>query len=170
MKNNILILGDTHISRFKDLPKKLVELIHNANWVIHTGDYTSRSVVESFIQAKKENFIGVYGNADPLNVREILPPKTILTISGIQIGIIHPYFGGSETLLMRKIRKEFRGFNVNIVIFGHTHDPMIQYHNQVLFINPGKGYLDKNSTNPSASVVIITIDKEIFAKIKNINF
>lgn len=170
MKNKILVLGDTHVSSYKDLPKEILQLIHEANWVIHTGDYTSRDVVQGFINTKYDHFKGVYGNADPLNVRKILPAKIIVTISEIQIGITHPYFGGSEKLLRRKIVKEFSGFELDVIICGHSHDPMIQYYNQILFINPGKGYIDKISVNPSASVVIITIEKEIAAEIKEVKY
>jgi len=69
LKTNILIIGDTHISSFKDLPKKILQYIKDSNWVIHVGDYTSKDVVEGFNQLKANYFKGVYGNSDPLVIR-----------------------------------------------------------------------------------------------------
>ena len=65
MKTKILIIGDTHISSFKDLPKKILQLVKDSDWVIHVGDYTSKNIVEGFIQIKRNYFKGVYGNSDP---------------------------------------------------------------------------------------------------------
>ena len=169
MKTKILIIGDTHISSFKDLPKKILQYIKESNWVIHVGDYTSKNIVEGFKQLKTNYFKGVYGNSDPLVIRKLLPPKIVIEISGVRIGIIHPKSGGPETFLKKRILKEFRDNNVDIITYGHTHEAKIQRVNKTLIINPGRGYVDEFSYNPSASIAIITLGKEIKAEIKEIN-
>ncbi len=169
MKTKILIVGDTHISSFKDLPKKILQYIKDSDWIIHVGDYTSKSIVEGFNQLKTNYFRGVYGNSDPLVIRKLLPPKIVIEISGIRIGIIHPESGGSETFLKKRILKEFRDQNVNVIAYGHTHDAKIQWVDKTLLVNPGRGYVDEFSYNHSASIAILTIDKEIKAEIKEIN-
>ena len=52
----ILILGDTHLQKFEDLPKNLNNEIQKADWVIHTGDYTSIEVLNGFIKKKSRIF------------------------------------------------------------------------------------------------------------------
>ena len=66
MKTKILIVGDTHISSFKDLPKKILQYIKESDWIIHVGDYTSKNIVDGFNQLKTNYFKGVCGNSDPL--------------------------------------------------------------------------------------------------------
>jgi hypothetical protein len=169
LKTKILIVGDTHISSFEDLPAKILQYVKESNWVIHVGDYTSKNIVEGFNQLKTNYFKGVYGNSDPLVIRKLLPPKIVIEISGIRIGIIHPESGGSETFLKKRILKEFGDQNVNVIAYGHTHDARIQWVDKTLLVNPGRGYVDEFSYNHSASIAILTIDKEIKAEIKEIN-
>ena len=168
MKTKILIIGDTHISSIKDLPKKILQYIKESNWIIHVGDYTSKNIVEGFNQLKANYFKGVYGNSDPLVIRKLLPPKIVIEISGIRIGIIHPESGGPETFLKKRIMKEFRDHNVDVIAYGHTHEAKIQRVDKTLLVNPGRGYIDEFSFNSSASIAIITIDNEIKAEIKEI--
>jgi len=165
-----LVIGDTHISAIQDLPKKIFQYIKESNWVIHVGDYISPYVVEGFKQLKHDCFKGVYGNSDPLVIRKLLPPKIVIEISGKKIGITHPVSGGSETFLKKKIIKEFRDHYIDVIVYGHTHEAKIEWADKTLLVNPGRGYIDEFSYNPSASIAIITIDKEIKAKIKEIKY
>jgi putative phosphoesterase len=170
MKTKILIIGDTHISSFRDLPKKILQYVNESNWVIHVGDYTSENIVEGFIQLKANYFKGVYGNSDPLAIRKLLEPKTMIEISGVRIGIIHPEFGGPESFIERRIIKEFRDRTIDVIAYGHTHEAEIRWLDKTLLVNPGRGYIDEFSYNPTASIAIITIDNEIKAEIKDINY
>jgi len=49
MADKIVIIGDTHVSDFKDLPERMLQLILEADWVIHVGDYTSVDVLSGLI-------------------------------------------------------------------------------------------------------------------------
>ena len=93
----------------------------------------------------------------------------MIEISGIRLGIIHPESGGPETFLKKRIIKEFRDHNVDVIAYGHTHEAEIQRVGKTLLVNPGRGYIDEFSHSPSASIAFITSDKEIKAEIKDIN-
>ncbi|MHA1671635.1 MAG: YfcE family phosphodiesterase [Promethearchaeota archaeon] len=169
MRTKILIVGDTHISSFKDLPNETLQYIKDSDWVIHVGDFTSPSIVEGFKQLKHDCFKGVYGNSDPLVIRKLLPSKDIIDIMSKRIAITHPGFGGSGIFLKKRIIKEFRELDVDIIAYGHTHEAKIERVDNTLLVNPGRGYIDEFSYNRSASIALITIDKEIKAEIKKIN-
>ena len=169
MKTKILIIGDTHISSFTDLPNKILQSIKESDWIIHVGDYTSKNIVKGFNKLKGNYFKGVYGNSDPLVIRKLLPPKIVTEISGVRIGIIHPKSGGSEDLLEKRVMKEFKAKNVDIIVYGHSHEEKIQWVDKTLLVNPGRGYIDEFSYSPSATIAIITLGKEIKAEIKEIN-
>jgi len=168
LKTKILIIGDTHISSFEDLPAKILQYVKESNWVIHVGDYTSKNIVEGFNQLKTNYFKGVYGNSDPLAIRKLLPPKTVAEVSGVRIGIIHPESGGPEDLLEKRVMKEFKAKNVDIIVYGHSHEEKIQCVENTLLVNPGRGYIDEFSYDQSATIAIITLGKEVEAKIKRI--
>lgn len=73
-----------------------------------------------------------------------------------------------ETFLKKKVIKEFRDQNIDVITCGHSHEAEIKWNDQILIVNPGRGYIDKFSYNPSASIVMITIDDLIKAEIKEI--
>ena len=166
MADRILVLGDTHISNFKDLPEKMIQLIQDADWVIHVGDYTSIDVLLGFIKMKGPHFRGVYGNADTMKIRERVLAKDIIEISEKRIGITHPAAGGTYENTKKKVIKEFKNCEVDAIVYGHTHDPLIEDFHGILLVNPGKGYLEENFFGPPTSVAILTIEKKISGKIE----
>ena len=142
MSVKILIIGDTHLNSFENLPKEMVQAIKEVDWIIHVGDYTSIDIVEGLIRCKGDKFKGVFGNADPLSIRKVLPDKVILDIKGKKIGITHPSCGGPETFIKARVKREFKENDDDAIIIEHTHEPERVEVNKILLITPGKGYLD----------------------------
>ena len=83
----MVVIGDTHISNFKELPKEMMSVILTADWVIHVGDYTSKNVLDGLARIEGPHFVGVYGNADPLSIRNQVLEKEIIEVNGKKIGI-----------------------------------------------------------------------------------
>ena len=160
MTVKITILGDTHIKSFEELPKDILGEIEQSEWVIHVGDYTSIQVISGLIKLKGARFRGVYGNADPMQVRDRLESRDILTIKGKKIGITHPASGGPEENLETKVFTDFEKEDLDVLIYGHTHESKIIRKNNLLLINPGKGYLETNFFGPPTTVVILMIDDD----------
>ena len=165
MSVEIVVLGDTHALTFKELPKEMLKAIRRADYVIHVGDYTSKNVLDGLIRLKGQQFKGVYGNTDPQAIRNIVPSKQIFEIKGKRIGITHPAVGGLEKYTLKRAMANFKNKNVDVIIYGHTHEPVIKNQGNLLLVNPGKGYLEDSQL---ASFGIITIDKEIKSKIQKI--
>ncbi|MHA2038262.1 MAG: metallophosphoesterase family protein [Promethearchaeota archaeon] len=165
----ITILGDTHLNSFEELPKEILNEIKKSDWVIHVGDYTSGQVLSSLIKLKGDRFKGVYGNADPLEVRNKLKSKEIIDISGKKIGITHPASGGPEDGLEAKVIAGFEEEDLDVLIYGHTHESKIIRKNNFLLINPGKGYVETNFFGPPTTYITLTIkDDKIQGMIKEI--
>lgn len=164
----IVILGDTHLTYFKNFPKQMLLEIEEADWVIHVGDYTNINVLDGLIDLKGEKFKGVYGNADPSYIREKIPSKEIFQIFDKRIGITHPAHGGSSANTEKIVLNEFKHENVDVIIFGHTHEPKIQYKENMLLINPGKGYLEREYFGSSTTIVILIINGGIHGEIRQI--
>ena len=99
---------------------------------MHLGDLVSLEALERLRSLC--HFEAVRGNCDMPDVRRGLPPKKVIEIEGLKIGLIHGHGGPSDTI--RAVRAEFAG-KVDIALFGHTHLPYHHRENGTLYFNPG---------------------------------
>jgi len=161
----IAILSDTHAKKHNDKLFKLIDnLAEEADMIIHAGDYVSPSVVSKLREQK--NFVGVWGNNDKRYIRDLLKDKVILSIEGYRIGIYHGH-GNSKNTLTTAYDK-FIDDKVDIIIFGHTHQPIVLTKDKVLMINPGSPTYKRRE--PWYSYVILVIqNKKIDVQIKFFN-
>lgn len=160
MPVKVVIIGDTHVSSFEQLPLETRQAFNDADWLVHVGDYTSISVLKGLVALKGQKFIGVYGNADPLDVRSEVPSKRLVTIQGKKIGITHPVSGRDYDTTEKKALAEFFSEPIDVLVFGHTHDPKIELLDKILVVNPGKGYLEQTYFGPPTTLIVLTIDKK----------
>jgi len=149
---------------FNKLPNEMLKYIQDADWVIHVGDYVSKNVLKGLIKLKGEKFIGVYGNTDPLIIRKEIPAKRIIEIEDKKLAITHPASGGSIKMAERRVLAEFRNDPIDILIYGHTHEPKFEKNSDLVLVNPGKGYFEK-SYGPSTTLAVLRIDQEISGEI-----
>ena len=160
MTVKITILGDTHINSFEELPKEILKEIIESDWTIHVGDYTSTKIVSGLINLKGERFRGVYGNADPIDVRKMTKSIEILKILGKKIGIVHPAIGGPDENLENKVLNEFANKEIDIITYGHSHESKIITKENILLVNPGKGYIETSYFGPPTTIAILIVDDE----------
>lgn len=130
----IVILSDTHIpARAKQLPKILLGACENADLVIHAGDWQTLDVF--FELSAYAETIGVAGNVDPWEIIDRFGKKKVLTVENLKIGIIHGD-GTSKTTEQRAL-EAFSGEGVDLIIFGHSHIPLMKEIDGVTLFNPG---------------------------------
>jgi len=118
--------------------------------VLHAGDYVSPFTAPRFGNLKARMF-GVWGNNDgdknqlaklySLNGAEIRGLFAELSLGGLTIALLH---GHEEELLRSLIRS--RGYDV--VVCGHTHQPVVEREGETLLLNSGEvcAYLTQKST------------------------
>jgi putative phosphoesterase len=152
----IVAISDTHAKNLDALPKALLTEISDADIVVHCGDYTSITVLKGLRDLAKR-FVGVYGNVDTIDIRQEVPKKTVFDIDGKKIGVIHPHWGGAPFGIEEAIAKEFH--NVDLILFGHTHDAWTDTINGVTFLNPGQAY---SAFMEKATAGIITVGYQGF--------
>jgi putative phosphoesterase len=133
----ILVVADTHVSTFEQLPGRLQELVREADYVVHCGDFTELQVVQS-LKNQVKRFIGVYGNTDSPEVKSYLPYEAFFEVAGKKIAVTHPFFGGPPWGLEDELAGKYP--EADILLFGHTHDPLVLQKNKTLLLNPGQGY------------------------------
>jgi len=138
------VLSDTHIPRTAEwLPKKVCEDLKNVDLILHAGDLAEIHVLERLNELAPTK--AVCGNMDDMVVQRALPFKDIIEAGRFKIGLIHGY--GPSVGLINRIGKEFD--NVDAIVFGHSHSPVNETKNGILFFNPGsptdKIYARRNS-------------------------
>ncbi|OZV12101.1 YfcE family phosphodiesterase [Tissierella sp. P1] len=128
------IISDTHIT--KNIPSFIDFLdtyFKEVDIIVHSGDYISIEVIEAL--QKYKNFIGVWGNVDEPEVKNLIKEKEVVTIEGYRIGIFHGHGTISNTL--DRAYEKFREDDVDIIIFGHSHQPLVKTKKGILMLNPG---------------------------------
>ncbi|WP_301109548.1 metallophosphoesterase family protein [Sporosarcina sp.] len=155
----IVITGDTHIpGRGKVLPPRLVQECETADLILHTGDWKSFEVYEMLSEFAEVR--GVTGNVDDDEMKKKFPLQQVIEAEGVRIGIVHGH--GEKKTTEKRAVEAFKGVPLDVLVFGHSHIPMLRYINQTLVINPGSP-TDKRKL-PYYSFAILHVDEEIRAE------
>jgi len=156
------IISDTHITSDYDKEKvnslinRLKQVFNDVDKIIHAGD-----VCEEFFLDKLKKIAPtkcVKGNLDKINNLENF---TKFSVGRYNIGVIH--------LLPENVKEFAKIQDLQILIFGHTHQPLIKGTDfNLLLLNPGSPTQPKapierpGFMKPMArpSVITLNIDKD----------
>lgn len=156
----IIVTGDTHIpGRGHALPARLMKECETADLILHTGDWKSAEVVQMFSGYAEVK--GVYGNVDGEDIKELFPSQQIIEAGKAKIGLVHGH--GEKKTTEKRAMEAFEGVPLDVVVFGHSHIPMLRYMNKTLLLNPGSP-TDKRKL-PHYSFAVLHIEEEIRAEL-----
>ncbi len=146
----VLIVSDTH--RDNDNYFKLIEKLKDIDMVVHCGDAEGSEYAISEAAGCETHI--VMGNNDFFSD---LPREIETEIGGYRVLITHGHTYcvsmGSERIKEEAI---LRGFD--IVMFGHTHKPLVEIDDDVIALNPGSlSYPRQDGRKPS--YMIMEIDR-----------
>jgi len=129
---HVAVISDTHIpERAPILPPPLVRHLVHADLILHCGDFTSAKVYDDLRLIAETR--AVYGNCDSYELSSRLPEKEIVEVNGKVIGMVHG--SGPPRGLLDRVKREFN--DCDVVLFGHSHIPLIERDGGVLYANPG---------------------------------
>jgi len=149
----VLVISDTHVRAFQELPDRIRQAVRETEWVVHCGDFTSMGVLDE-LRRLASHFVGVFGNADPSNIRHQLSHQAMFELEGRKIVVIHPPWGGHPDGLEKELALRFP--DADAILFGHTHEPCNLKLNDTLLLNPGQAYA---SFMVPASMAILTVSR-----------
>lgn len=144
----VLIISDTH-RKHKNL-ETVLERERPIDLLIHLGDAEgAEDDIQALVGCPMEI---IAGNSDFFSS---LPLEKELTIGGYRVLITHGHYyyvsAGIED-----IKKEATGRDFDIVMFGHTHRPLIDYGKNITAINPGSiSHPRQEGKRPSYIVMIL---------------
>jgi putative phosphoesterase len=124
------VLSDTHLYR-QPVPHGVLRALEGVDLILHAGD-----IVDMAVLGELEGIApveAVAGNMDMGDVREVLPRKKVIEVAGRRIGLIHG--SGAPHGVAGRVRAEFE--QVDVVVFGHTHQACNREEGGVYFLNPG---------------------------------
>lgn len=127
-----LVLADTHVrpGRLHRLPGEVLDAARRADVVLHAGDLVSDDLLGLLESVAPVH--AVRGNNDGAVARD-LPDTLALDLAGVAIQLVHetgPTAGRSA-----RIRR--RHPDADVVVFGHSHLPCVEWHDGQLLFNPG---------------------------------
>lgn len=160
----VAIISDTHVKKHMDKFVSFVDKnLSNCDLIIHAGDFTNKKVIE-FLKTKSK-FIGVFGNNDKDDIRALLNEKEIIKLNSHKVGICHG-FGDKNT--QDNAYNYFKDDKVDLIIFGHSHKPLIETRKKILILNPGS--ISIRRREKYYSYIMLDIRKDfINAELKFIN-
>jgi putative phosphoesterase len=112
------VLADTH----GYLDSRLLPLFPGVEAILHAGDIGSRAVIDGL--AALAPVYAVEGNNDvALNLG--LPGWLDIDLAGVRIHLVHQLADARPPI------------GTNAVVFGHSHQPLIEQRDGILYLNPG---------------------------------
>jgi hypothetical protein len=149
------VVSDTHFPRFgRALPRALERGLRRARVerILHLGDMTDLLAVPLFETIAP--FDAVAGNNDGEAIRARFGRRKIVRVEDVRIGMVHGD-GRSGTTKSRALAA-FGDGEVDVVLFGHSHRPVVGRERGMLIANPGSP-TDKR-LNPLYSYALLTVD------------
>ena len=130
---NVLVVSDTHLgaATVDRMPPEVWTLADEADVVLHAGDVCERAVLDAL--GRRATVHAVLGNNDH-DLRGQLPEVLQVELGGVRIGMIHD----SGLTAGRGPRMARRFPHADVVVFGHSHDPLVEpVEGGLLLVNPG---------------------------------
>lgn len=147
----VLIISDTH-KKHANL-EVVLDRESPIDLLIHLGDAEGyEDLIEALAGCPLEI---VSGNSDFFSK---LPHEKELKVGKYHILITHGHYYYVNSGIL-DIEKEAAGRGMDIVMFGHTHCPIIDYSKDVIALNPGSLSYPRQE-NKRASYIVMDIDKK----------
>nr|WP_206424317.1 metallophosphoesterase [Cohnella candidum] len=150
----VVAVSDTHMPRMaKKLPERLVLELADADRILHAGDWTSEEVYEQL--ARFAPVDGVAGNNDgELLVKKFGLRKTV-RIGDARIGLVHGHSSNSKVTAERFAASAFGADEADVVVFGHSHIPLMRSEGGILLFNPGSPTDKRRQKQFSFGILVI---------------
>ncbi|MBM3800744.1 MAG: metallophosphoesterase family protein [Acidimicrobiia bacterium] len=123
------VLSDTH----GHFDPKIPELFAAVNHVLHAGDIGDLRVLQQLEQIAP--VCAVSGNVDEGNALPGIEEEKTIQLGGLRIFMVHIL--GDPRRLNRHLQGKIDRVQPDVVVFGHSHVPLIEKRGEILYFNPG---------------------------------
>jgi putative phosphoesterase len=116
------VISDTHGL----LRPQALDALQGSEAIIHAGDVGEPAILKKLERIAPVT--AVRGNIDLAAWAQALPETNVLEIAGVSIYVLHR---------VADLDLDPAGGGFAAVIFGHSHQPLMEWRKDVLFFNPG---------------------------------
>jgi hypothetical protein len=133
------LLSDTHIPETKrTFPDCIRETFSGVDLILHAGDIYIPSALDELEQIAP--VLAARGDDDMLRDPRV-KERQVIEAGSIKVGLTHVFEGLHLYWGLEKAMETEFGGPVNVVVFGHTHSPLVKKDNSVMLVNPGSTLL-----------------------------
>ena len=116
--------------------------------ILHAGDVGGSGILDELRLIAPVR--AVFGNTDPAGDPE-LAPEIMMSVEGITVHVSHGHEVGSPTPERLADR-----YDADVVVYGHTHRPLVTKLGGRLFVNPGAAGPKRFNLTPSVARLTIS--------------
>jgi putative phosphoesterase len=133
------LISDTHGL----LRPEVFPALEGVDLILHAGDVGGQSILDELSGIAPVR--AVFGNTDPPG-QPGLKARQVLDIQGLSIHVSHGHEVGSPTT-----EKLLARYTADVIVFGHTHKPLIERSGTRLVVNPGAAGPKRFNLKPSVA-------------------
>lgn len=139
------LISDTH----GRLRNEVFDHFAGVDRILHAGDIGPPDLLVEL--GALAPVTAVYGNTDGLDVRDEVPEMVELDLEGLRAALVHGHQLGSPT---PPALVDAHG-GADVIVYGHTHRPLIERQDGVLVVNPGSAGAARFGIPPSVALLDI---------------
>ena len=143
-RHTIGLISDTHGL----LRPSVHSALDGVELILHAGDVGADEILHEL--GTIAPVLAVRGNTDPPG-HPALPQVQILTIGGLRIHVSH-----GDELGVPNPAKLLAAYDEDVIVFGHTHRPLVERSGDRLVVNPGSAGPRRFKLSPSVARLTIT--------------
>lgn len=167
------LISDTHCpDRCRFFPRSLGNLLRSVDLILHAGDVGEMWTLDALSELAP--VIAVHGNDDSDDARSELPDQVITTQGDARILLYHGHYKDRKQEMaarridawepkLQQLEEMAREKDATVLVFGHTHIPMVQRRGDVALVNPGaiaSGNSFRSQTTKSIAIMEVAEGKE----------
>lgn len=156
------VLSDTHLHDIGAAAELAEQLLagpfRDVAAILHAGDAVIEELPSCFYPIP---WYAVKGNMDFAS--HGLPEKRVLELNGRRIGMIHG--SGAPAGLEQRVLREFTDQSLDVLVFGHSHQPLCRRAGDLLLFNPGSATDRRQAARHTVGVLSLAdrVEGEILA-------
>jgi len=143
------VISDTH----GRLPQAVSKVFQNTDLIVHAGDVGGPEIIDALEKIAPTR--AVRGNMDSGRWTRELPANDTIEVKRRRLCAIHDVYDLDITP---------PSDSCDVVIFGHTHRPLVEKRQGVLYLNPGSAVHPRFGYPPSVALLELK-DDEISARL-----
>lgn len=151
------VLSDTHFLASRKSSGRLDPIFDffrraKVDLILHAGDVGLPSTLDELAAIAPVE--AVRGNADPMELIEVLPDRVRIDAGQHTLLLLHGHHGKTAMATARAAASP----DIDLIVFGHSHKPLIEQQRNTILFNPGSP--TERRWNPHFGIGLITVTDE----------